>query len=63
MVATRNVPSEALEIHEPTIARQQKHYWRSTLTDDVNVLDIGMSELINSNVYDMNIERSSSNVF
>ena len=24
--ATRNVPSEALESHEPTFARQQKHY-------------------------------------
>ena len=61
--ATRNVFSEALEIHEPTFARQQKRYWREPLTEDVNVLDIGMSELFNSNVDDINIERSSSNAF
>ena len=42
--ATRNVSSEALEIHGPTFARQQKHDWREPLTEDVNVLDIGMSE-------------------
>ena len=24
---TRNVPSEALESHEPTFARQQNYYW------------------------------------
>ena len=61
--ATRNVPSEALDSHEPTFARQQKRYWREPLTEDVNVLDIGMSELSNSNVDDINIERSSSNAF
>ena len=55
--ATRNVPSEALVSHELTFARLQKQ-WRETLTDDVNDLDIGMSELIISNVNDMNIERS-----
>ena len=60
--ATRNVPSEALESHEPTFARQQKHYWREPLTEDVNVLDIGMSELTNSNVENMNSERSSLNI-
>ena len=38
--ATRNVPSGALESHEPTFARQQKRYWREPLTEDVNVLDI-----------------------
>ena len=47
--ATRNVPSEVLESHEPTFARQQKHYWREPLTENVNVMDIGMSELTNSN--------------
>ena len=61
--AMRNVPSEALEIHEPTFGRQQMHYWREPLTEDANVLDIGMSELINSNVNDMNIERISFAVF
>ena len=61
--ATRNVPSEALEDHEPTFARQQqKHYWREPLTEDVNVLEIGMSELTNSNVENMNTWRSSLNI-
>ena len=60
--ATRNVPSEALESHEPTFARRQKRYWREPLTEDVNVLDIGMSELVNSNVNDTKIERSSFTV-
>ena len=45
--ATRNVTSEDLESHEPTFARQQKQYWRESLTEDVNVLDFGMSELVN----------------
>ena len=56
--ATRKVPSEALESHEPAFARQQKRYWCEILTEDANVQDIGMSELINSNVNDMKIERS-----
>ena len=60
--ATRDVPSEALESHEPTFARQQKHYWREPLKEDVNVLDIGMYELANSNVENMNFERSSLNI-
>ena len=51
--ATRNVPSEVLESYEPTFARQQKHYWREPLIENVNVLDIGMSEL-NSNVKNTN---------
>ena len=42
--STRNVPNEALESHEPAFGRKQKNYWRETLTEDVNVLDIGMSE-------------------
>ena len=33
--ATRNVPSEDLESHEPTFAREQKHFWREPLTEDV----------------------------
>ena len=52
--ATRNVPSNVLESHETTFARQQKQYWREPLTEDVNVLDIGMSELVNSDVENMN---------
>ena len=60
--ATRNVPSEALERNKPTFARQQKHYWREPLTEDVTVLDIGMSELTNSNVENMNSERSSLSI-
>ena len=59
---TRNVPSEALESHEPTFDRQQKHYWREPLTEDVNVLDIGMSELTNANVENMNSERGSLSI-
>ena len=51
--ATRNVPSEALASHEPTFARQQKRYWREPLTESVSVLDIGVSELMNSDVKDI----------
>ena len=53
--AMRNVPSEALESHEPTFSRQQNQ----PLTEDVIVLDIVMSELTNSNVENMNSERTS----
>ena len=61
--ATRNVPSGALESHEPTSARKQKRYWREPLTESVSVLDIGMSELLESdNVKDMSRERSSLTV-
>ena len=42
--STGNFPSEVLESHEPTFARQQVLYWRESLTEDVNVLDIGMSD-------------------
>ena len=42
--ATRTVPSEALESHEPTFARKQKRYWRKPLTESISVLDIGVSE-------------------
>ena len=41
---------------------RQPHYWREPLTEDVNVLDIGMSELTNSNVENMNSKRSSLNI-
>ena len=58
--ATRTAPSRALNIHEPTFARNQKRYWREPLVDNVSVLDIGMSELVDSDdVKDMSIEQSS----
>ncbi|CAI5713542.1 unnamed protein product [Peronospora farinosa] len=57
--ATRNVPSEALESHEPTFARKQKCYWREPLTDSVSVLDIGVSEFLNSDVNINSVEQSS----
>ena len=47
--ATRNVSSD-LGSHEPTFARQQKRYWREPLTESVSVLDIGVSELVDSDV-------------
>ena len=59
LCATRNVPSEVLESHEPTFARQQKCYWREPLTEDVNVLDIGITELMYSNVNDICPEQVS----
>ena len=58
--ATRTAPSGALESHEPTPARNQKRYWREPLADNVSVLDIGMSELVDSDdVKDMSIEQRS----
>ena len=60
--ATRNVTRETLEGHNPTFARIQKQYWREPLTEDANVLDIGMSEFVNFNVADSNGERSSFTV-
>ena len=60
--ATRTAPSEALESHEPTSARKQKRYWREPRPDMVSVLDIGMSELHDSNVVDVSLEQSSSTV-
>ena len=58
--ATRTAPSEALESHEPTSSRNQKRYWREPLADNVIVLDIGVSELVDfDDVKDMSIEQSS----
>ena len=46
--------------HEPTSARNQKRYWREPLADNVSELDIGMSELVDSDdVKDISIEKSS----
>ena len=49
---TRNVPSEDLESNEPIVARQQKRYCLEPLTESISVLDIGMSELLDSDVND-----------
>ena len=58
--ATRTAPSGALEGHEPTSARNQKRYWCKPLDDNISVLDIGMSDLVDSDdVKDMSIEQSS----
>ena len=58
--ATRTALSRALESHEPTSDRNRKRYWREPLTDNVSVLDIVMSELVDSDdVKDMSIEQSS----
>ena len=58
--ATRTTFCGALESHEPTSARNQKRYWLEPLADNVSVLDIGMSELVDSDdVKDMRIEQSS----
>ena len=41
-------------------ARAQRRYWHYPLADNVIVLDIGMSELVDSeDVKDMNIEQRS----
>ena len=49
-----------MESHEPTSARNQKRHWSEPLSDNVSVLDMGMSELVNSDdVEDMGIEQSS----
>lgn len=46
--ATRLPPDGALASHEPTSARKQKRYWREHWTESVNVLEIGMSELLDT---------------
>ncbi|KAG1705687.1 hypothetical protein DVH05_003440 [Phytophthora capsici] len=48
--ATRPSPSGALVGHELTSARRLKRYWREHETETVMVLDIGMSELVSSEV-------------
>ena len=49
-----------MESHEPTSARKQKRYWREPLTESVSVLDIGMSELVESDdVKDISREQGS----
>ena len=46
--ATRSAPGGALESHEPTSARKQKRFWREHRTETVNVLDIGVSEVVDT---------------
>ncbi|GMF58289.1 unnamed protein product [Phytophthora fragariaefolia] len=58
--ATHFSPSGALASHEPTSARKQKRFWREHWTETVNVLDIGMSEMMDTeSVVDMSPEQSS----
>ncbi|GMF53017.1 unnamed protein product [Phytophthora fragariaefolia] len=53
-------PSGALASHAPTSARKQKRFWREHWTVTVNVLDIGMSEMMNTeSVVDKSPEQSS----
>ena len=60
--ATRNVSSRALESNETTFVMQQKHYWREQFTEDIYVLDICMSEFVNSNVHEIYGELTSFTV-
>ena len=56
--ATCTAPSRALESFELTSARNQKSYWREPLAENDSVLDVGMSELVDSDdVKDMSIEK------
>ena len=58
--ATHTAHSRSLESRGPTSARNQKHYWCEPLDDNASVLDIGTSELVDSeDVKDMSIEQSS----
>src|SRR5512145_2183052 len=52
-------PGGALASHEPTSARKQKRYWRGHWTESVNVLGIGVSELMDTGVEDASPEHSS----
>jgi hypothetical protein len=56
---TRLSPGGALASHEPTSARKQKRYWRGHWTNSVNVLDIGVSELMDTGVEDASPEHCS----
>jgi hypothetical protein len=57
--ATRLSPGGALATHEPTSARKQKRYWRGHRTESVNVLDIGVSELMDTGIEDVSPEHCS----
>ncbi|GMF46740.1 unnamed protein product [Phytophthora fragariaefolia] len=52
-------PSGALASHEPTSARKQKRFWRERWTETVKVLDIEMSEMMDTgSVVDKSPEQS-----
>jgi hypothetical protein len=57
--AARLSPGGALASHEPTSARKQKRYWRGHCTESVNVLDMGVSELMDTGVEDASPEHCS----
>ncbi|GMF56586.1 unnamed protein product [Phytophthora fragariaefolia] len=58
--ATHFSPSGALASHELTSARKQKRFWREHWTETVNVLDIGMSDMMDTErVVDKSPEQSS----
>ncbi|CAH0519613.1 unnamed protein product [Peronospora belbahrii] len=46
--ATRNAPCGALESHEPTSARKQERFWRGYWTESVNMLDVGISDFVDT---------------
>ncbi|GMF52954.1 unnamed protein product [Phytophthora fragariaefolia] len=58
--ATHFSPRGALASHEPTSARKQKRFWREHWAEMVNVLDIGMSKMMDTeSVVDKSPEQSS----
>ena len=58
--ATRTAPRGDLESHETTSARNQERHWRKPLAENVSVLDIEVSELVDSEDFkDTSIEQSS----
>ncbi|GMF45530.1 unnamed protein product [Phytophthora fragariaefolia] len=58
--ATHLSPSGALASHEPTSARKHRRFWRVHWTETVNVLDIGLSEIMKTeSVVDKSPEQSS----
>ncbi|KAK1947234.1 hypothetical protein P3T76_001244 [Phytophthora citrophthora] len=46
--ATHFSPSGALASHEPTSARKQKRYWREHRAESAMMLEVGVSELVDS---------------
>ncbi|CAH0518847.1 unnamed protein product [Peronospora belbahrii] len=45
---TRNASGGALESHEPTSARKQKLFWRGYCTESVNMLDVKISDFVDT---------------
>ncbi|CAH0522642.1 unnamed protein product [Peronospora belbahrii] len=46
--AARNAPGGSLESHEPTSARNQKRFWRDYWTELINMLDVGISDFVDT---------------